>query len=115
MTIVVTTDEDLRRIIREETRELREAIAALGVQQVEQPSPLLTVEAVANRCAVTRTTVRSWIHSGELTSQRAGRRYLVRPVDLDAFLAQTQEAAEPEPKQHLATLINRLNKNRRST
>ena len=110
MTIVVTTDEDLRRIIREETRELREALLALRGERAEQPNPLLTVDAVASRCSVTTTTVRSWIHSGNLPARRAGRRYLVHHVDLDAFLASSNQEPELDPKKHLTILMNRLHK-----
>lgn len=113
MTIVITTDEDLRRIIREETRELREALAALQAPKPERTGePLLTVGEVATRCTVTATTVRAWIHSGALVAQRARRRYLVRLIDLEAFLARANQPAEINSEQHLSILTKRLNEAR---
>lgn len=70
--------------------------AGLGLIR-SQPAPeLLTVEDVAERCSVTRPTVRSWIHSGRLVAKRAGHRWLVSAADLEKFLA-NRDAGESDP------------------
>jgi excisionase family DNA binding protein len=108
MTIVVTTEADLRRIIREETRELREKLEAVTAPAADTTViDLFTVDQVAVRCSVKTSTVRAWIHRGALAAHQAGRRYLVQRADLEAFLLR-----EPKntinPEQHLQLLKRRL-------
>ena len=62
------------------------------------PDELLTVEQVAQLLKVIPDTVRTWIQAGALTASRPGngtrpgRKYRVRRVDLDAFVAASQRA-----------------------
>ena len=81
MDLVVISAEDLRRIIGEETADLRASLYAMkDAGQVKSDKPLLTVREVAERCSVTSTTVRAWVHAGRLVAYRASRRYLVREL-----------------------------------
>lgn len=110
MTIVVTTEEDLRRIVRKEVQKVIDGLTGVRASVAEPLPVLLTVSDVASRCAVTPTTVRAWIHSGDLAAQRAGRRYLVRPPDLDAFLAYASAHAQPDAEKHLSMILSRIEK-----
>lgn len=49
--------------------------------------PLLRVEQVAERLAVSRSMAWKLVDSGELRSVRIGRSVRVHPSDLEAFLA----------------------------
>ncbi len=55
---------------------------------------LLTVDEVALKCRVSVYTVRRWVapNKGGLKAVRAGRRYLIEPSALDAYLRRTQPA-----------------------
>ncbi len=109
MDLVVISTEDLRRIIREETADLRALLDAMNDSgKLKRDEPLLTVRDVAERCSVTSTTVRAWVHAGRLAAMRASRRYLVRATDLEAFLAQQPAPNQLTKEQHLALLLARL-------
>jgi excisionase family DNA binding protein len=95
--------ELVRDVVRDELRHFREemleAIRAHDVlPQMNEPNPdeLLTVEQVAQLLKVIPDTVTTWIQSGALTASRPGdgarpgRKYRVRRVDLDAFVASSQ-------------------------
>lgn len=97
--------ELVRDIVRDELRHFREEmLEAIRVQDraplMNEPAPdeLLTVEQVAQLLKVIPDTVRSWIQAGALTASRPGsgarpgRKYRVRRVDLDAFVAASQRA-----------------------
>lgn len=104
----------LRTLIREEVR-----AAVTELRQVLTPSheaapQLLSVGDVATRCSVTTETVRGWIHSEQLAARRAGHRWLVRPADLERFLAQTPSGHETiSDDQHLQMLVRRAEGGRR--
>ncbi len=48
--------------------------------------PFFTVHEIAELLKVTETTVRGWIHSGELRAVKCGRDFRVADTDLEAFL-----------------------------
>lgn len=50
------------------------------------PTALLTVEQVADACAVSPRTVRRWIDDDELLAHRLGRLVRISPHDLEDFL-----------------------------
>src|SRR5205814_5905575 len=95
--------ELMRDVVRDELRHLREEMleairAHDGPHPKNEPNPeeLLTVAQVAQLLKVIPDTVRTWIQSGALTASRPGdgarpgRKYRVRRVDLDAFVAASQ-------------------------
>ena len=95
--------ELLRDVVRDELRNFREEmLEAIRVHDrvppMKEPAPdeLLTVEQVAQLLKVIPDTVRTWIQAGALTASRPGngarpgRKYRVRRVDLDAFVAASQ-------------------------
>ena len=51
------------------------------------PGLLLTVEQIAERCAVSTRTTRRWIDTGALRAHHLGHLVRVSDVDLAAFLA----------------------------
>ena len=51
---------------------------------------LLSVDEVVERLRIGRTSVNSFLWSGELPSIKLGRRRLVHPDDLDRFLREHQ-------------------------
>jgi len=84
-----TIEETIRQVVREEVRAaLEEHIPRIAPAEPKPPpSPLLTVEQVAERCHAKPKTVREWIRSGRLQARKAGgRRYLVALADLERFL-----------------------------
>ncbi len=50
-----------------------------------QPQYLTTAE-VATIARVTELTVWRWVRSGRLPARKVGRRWLIRPGDLQAFI-----------------------------
>lgn len=86
----MSIEETIRRVVREEVRAaLEEHIPRLAPAEPKPPppSPLLTVEQVAERCHAKPKTVREWIRSGRLHAGKAGgRRYLVTLMDLERFM-----------------------------
>jgi len=100
----------LKDVVREVLREERGQDAA----RAEPAAPpaateLLTVEAVAGRCSVSRETVRNWIHSGALVARRAGRKLVVKPDDLERFLAARPvgDGVPPSISEQVASLMER--------
>src|SRR6185295_3723470 len=95
--------ELLRDVVRDELRLFREEML-VAIRVHDRPSPknehnpdeLLTVEQVAQLLKVIPDTVRTWIQAGALTASRPGngarpgRKYRVRRVDLNAFVAASQ-------------------------
>lgn len=45
-----------------------------------------TVDETADFFRTCTKTVRTWIRNGELAAYRVGRRYLIKPADLHAFM-----------------------------
>ena len=58
---------------------------------------LMTTHDVADLLQVTETTVRTWIHDGELRAIRLGREFRVAVKDLEYFVnANATQPAPPE-------------------
>lgn len=87
-----TLAEVVRAVVREELSAAK--VEVEPVKESPHQAGLLTVREVAGWCRVSLGTVRNWIGSGDLTAARTGRHYLVRPVDLERFLA-GQRRREP--------------------
>lgn len=94
---------DIRQIIREELRPVQALLQSIA-DGSRQPAPatftpdeMLTVDEVAESVKVAATTVRMWIHSGQLRAIRPGvgrgpgRTFRVSRVDLEQFLQSVQE------------------------
>lgn len=54
---------------------------------------LLTPKEVAERLAVSETTVHRLVARGELPAIRVGRQWRFAPADVESYLARTREAA----------------------
>jgi excisionase family DNA binding protein len=54
------------------------------------PTPLLTVNQVAEEFQVTTQTIRNWIDGGALAAVKIGRSFRVRREDVDRMLARAQ-------------------------
>ncbi len=48
--------------------------------------PFLTTHEIAELLKVSESTVRSWIHEGELRAVRLGREFRISVKDLEAFV-----------------------------
>jgi len=81
--IILTTDEQLRALIREELR------TALGEAR---GADLLSTEEAARVAGVTPKTVRDWIRAGAVPASRRGRRHVVKRADLMAYLSGSRKA-----------------------
>lgn len=94
--------------------ELREVKAELEALRRAAPTSeaMLTVEQVAERAGgVQPDTVRGWIHRKELAAQRAGHRWVVKPSDLERFLAGDRSGRETiSTGEHLRLLSKRVRK-----
>lgn len=95
--------------LREELRAVRAELEAMRTTAPATSETMLTVEQVAERAGgVKPETVRGWIHRKELGARRAGHRWVVKPADLERFLARdTAEGETIEPEEHLRLLVNR--------
>jgi excisionase family DNA binding protein len=94
---------DIRQIIREELRPVQALLQSIaeGSRQPsaapDSPDEMLTVDQVAEAVKVAATTVRMWIHSGQLRAIRPGvgrgpgRTFRVSRADLEQFLQSVQE------------------------
>lgn len=60
-------------------------------------SEYLTPEEVATQLRVTPKAVRAWCAAGKLKAARAGRRWLIKPADVQAFIT-TPEVKEESKK-----------------
>lgn len=56
----------------------------------------MSVADVAKLLSVTETTVRSWIHSGELSAFDLGRAWRIAPKDLEVFLEARRSNVQKE-------------------
>jgi excisionase family DNA binding protein len=94
---------DIRQIIREELRPVQALLQSMA-DGSRQPAPaaataeeMLTVDQVAEAVKVAATTVRMWIHSGQLRAIRPGvgrgpgRTFRVARADLEQFIESVQE------------------------
>lgn len=94
---------DIRQIIREELRPLQALLQSVAegsrppAPAASSPDEMLTVDQVAEAVKVAATTVRMWIHSGQLRAIRPGvgrgpgRTFRVARADLEQFLESVQE------------------------
>ena len=48
--------------------------------------PFFTIPEIADLLKVSKATVRSWVHDGELRAVRFGREFRVAAKDLEAFV-----------------------------
>lgn len=55
------------------------------------PTGYLTVKEVAEHCRVSQQAVRVWLWEKRMRSVRAGRRWLIRPEWVDAFLSEGEK------------------------
>lgn len=55
--------------------------------------PFVTVAELSAELRVVPVTVRRWITAGDLPAVRAGKQYLVRRSDVDAFLLRSAKSA----------------------
>jgi excisionase family DNA binding protein len=96
--------EEIHQMIRDELRPVQtllQSITDTGRQPsaaTDNPEEMLTVEQVAETVKVAGTTVRKWIHSGQLRAIRPGvgqkgegRTFRVSRADLEQFLESVQE------------------------
>ena len=103
--VEVALHELVRDVVRDELRHFREEmLEAIRAHDRAPPrnepalDEFLTVEQVAQLLKVIPDTVRTWIQAGTLTASRPGngarpgRKYRVRRVDLDTFVAASQRA-----------------------
>ena len=107
----------LREAVRDALRELREDIGGADARppsSVAPPGALLTVEQVAARVNVRPATVREWIRTGYLPALQVGpggRRYAIRPDDLDRVL-EKRSGSKPMDSKALAMQIVRSARSR---
>ena len=61
--------------------------------------PFMTTHEIAELFKVNETTVRTWIHGGELRAIRVGREFRVAAKDLEAFInAHATQSATSDPE-----------------
>ena len=95
--------DEIQRIVREELRPVQTLLQSIA-ESARQPAAatsdadeMLTVEQVAESVKVAATTVRMWIHSGQLRAIRPGvgrgpgRTFRISRADLEQFLGSVQE------------------------
>ncbi len=95
--------DEIQRIVREELRPVQTLLKSIA-DSMRQPAEvtadadeMLTVEQVAETVKVATTTVRMWIHSGQLRAIRPGvgrgpgRTFRIARADLEQFLGSVQE------------------------
>ena len=58
---------------------------------------LLTVEAAARACSLSRSKFYQMVAAGTIPTVRLGRSVRIRPVDLDAFVERHLTQLEPTP------------------
>jgi len=108
----------VRRVVREEVRQLLEAlvlpaIAAVAARHVEPVGDeLLSPKKAAAMLDVTPATVREWIRSGQLPARHAGRLLRVRAADLAGGLPKVQ-GDDPTDAQMDAKVTEHLERRRR--
>lgn len=65
-------------------------------------SEYLTPEEVATKLRVTPKAVRAWCRAGQLKADRAGRRWLIKPADVEAFVTTPEVKQETKKIEGLA-------------
>lgn len=58
----------------------------------------MSVKEIADLLDVCETTVRHWIHDGELPAVDVGREWRIAPKELEAFLEKRSTQRQAEPK-----------------
>jgi excisionase family DNA binding protein len=112
---------DIRGMVREELRpvqELLQSLADAGRQRAvatTSADEMLTVDQVAEAVKVAATTVRMWIHTGQLRAIRPGvgrggqgRTFRVSRADLEQFLGSVQERvtdADADARKEAAKIV----------
>lgn len=97
--------QELRAIIREEVAPLLNAHSAPGTTE----SAYFNVKQVAEQCRVSVKTVRSWIQSGRLKSNRAGaRNYLVARTDMERFLSRPDDNGAPAVDAQVVSILSKV-------
>jgi excisionase family DNA binding protein len=86
--------------------ELRRVLAALPASEPASSAPL-TVKQAATRLNVEPATVRGYIDDGLLLATKPRKRWLVRPEDLEAFIAKRGEASKGSGDQ-LGRILKRV-------
>ncbi len=64
--------------------------------RLADPNALFTTTEVARLVNTSVSTVRRWVRTGRLRSQKVGRLHLVRPADLEEMFAREEEELSPE-------------------
>ncbi len=64
--------------------------------RLTDPNTLFTTTEVARLVNTSVSTVRRWVRTGRLRSQKVGRLHVVRPADLEEMFAQEDEELSPE-------------------
>jgi len=62
----------------------------------------MTVKDVSDLLQVGETTIRNWIHNGELPAVDVGREWRIAPKDLEAFI-EARKSSQPNHSLHNAT------------
>jgi len=66
--------------------------------RLADPNALFTTTEVARLVNTSVSTVRRWVRTGRLRSQKVGRLHVVRPADLEEMFAQEEDEAELSPE-----------------
>jgi excisionase family DNA binding protein len=62
----------------------------------------MTVKDVSDLLQVGETTIRNWIHNGDLTAIDVGREWRIAPKDLEAFI-EARRSSQTSHSLHKAT------------
>lgn len=93
---------------------IKEALAELfEARDVERRKPTadprLSTREVSERCGhVKEDTVRQWISSGRLKAERGGKRWLIRPEELERFLGAEGQSASPPSQDQMEDQVSRV-------
>ncbi len=69
-------------------------------------SEYLTPEEVATQLRVTPKAVRAWCRAGQLKADRAGRRWLIKPADVQVFVSTPEVPQIPKKADGLAAFAH---------
>ena len=85
-TVIVTTADDLRLVLREALNELQPPAEDVPEQHFLTRLQFLTAGQVAALCGVSPDTVRLWQRDGQLVARRTGKVEKYHVEDVQAFL-----------------------------
>ena len=100
--IITITEDELRRLIREEVQ------AAARPPAPTTPAGYLSVPKAAEYADCSEDTIRAWIHAGRLPRRRKGRAYLVPIADLDRVLADPPKPSRVDVARRKEDIIRSL-------